>query len=153
MYIFAVLIYSEYEQLTQIYDNVFGTNKKKVSQYCHQIFNVFSNIANCFWKGVLMSHISVAMLWVLRNTPVLYHYNTQPFYLVTSPSCCMHIKFKKWTFCTIDLYWHRSTIMINNNDFCILNVHVPPLRSLKRDAKIYLLHSLYLSSKGSINIK
>ena len=52
VYIFAVLIYSEYEQLTQIYNNVSGTSKKKLSQYGHQIFNVFSNIANCFWKGV-----------------------------------------------------------------------------------------------------
>ena len=49
---FVMLIYRGYEQLTPIYDNVSGTSKKKISQYGHQIFNVFSNIANCFWKGV-----------------------------------------------------------------------------------------------------
>ena len=49
---FFNFVLSIYEQLIPIYDNVSGTSKKKLSQYGHQKFNVFSNIANCFWKGV-----------------------------------------------------------------------------------------------------
>ena len=49
---FVMLIYRAHEQLKPIYDNVSGTSKKELSQFGHQIYNVFSNIANCFWKGV-----------------------------------------------------------------------------------------------------
>ena len=49
-----MLIYRAYEQLTAFYDNVSGTSKKELSQFGHHIFNVFSNIANCFWKGVIV---------------------------------------------------------------------------------------------------
>ena len=52
---FVMLIYKGYEQLKPIYDNVSGTSKKELSQFGHQINNVFSNIANCFWKGVIVS--------------------------------------------------------------------------------------------------
>ena len=48
-----MLIYKGYEQLTLIYDNVSGTSKNKLSQYGHRLFNVFSNIANCLWTGVI----------------------------------------------------------------------------------------------------
>ena len=41
-----MLIYEEYEQLIPIYDNVFGTGKTELSQFGHQINNVFSIIAN-----------------------------------------------------------------------------------------------------------
>ena len=51
---FVILIYKGYEQLTPIYDNVSGTSKNKLSQYGHQIFNVFSDIANCLWTGVIV---------------------------------------------------------------------------------------------------
>ena len=46
-----MLIYRAYEQLTPIYDNVFAIGKKLLSQSGHQIFDVFSYIANCFLKG------------------------------------------------------------------------------------------------------
>ena len=47
-----MLIYRAYEQLTLIYDNVSATSKKQLSRSGHQIFDVFSYIANCFWKVV-----------------------------------------------------------------------------------------------------
>ena len=49
---FVMLIYRGHEQLKPIYNNVSGTSKKKLSQFGHQIYNVFSYIVNCFWKGV-----------------------------------------------------------------------------------------------------
>ena len=47
---FVMLIYRGYGQLTPIYD--LWNNQKKLLTNGQQIFNVFSNIANCFWKGV-----------------------------------------------------------------------------------------------------
>ena len=64
---FVMLIYKGYEKLTPIYDNVSGTSKNKLSQYGHQIFNVFSNIANCLWKGVTMSLIIQRHLTMLKK--------------------------------------------------------------------------------------
>ena len=49
-----MLIYRGHEQLTPIYDNCSGTSNKELSQFGHHIFNVFSDIANCFWKGVIV---------------------------------------------------------------------------------------------------
>ena len=47
-----MIFYITYEQLTPIYDYVSATGKKELSQSGHQIFDVFSIDANCFWKGV-----------------------------------------------------------------------------------------------------
>ena len=52
---FVMLIYRGHEQLRPIYDNVSGTSKIELSQFGHQIHNVFSIIANCLWKGVDVS--------------------------------------------------------------------------------------------------
>ena len=49
------------EQLKPIYDNVSGTSKKELSQFGHQIYNVFSNIVNYFWKGVIGSDPTCAL--------------------------------------------------------------------------------------------
>ena len=70
---FAALINSEYELLTPIYDNVSGTSKRKLSHSGHQIFNVFSNIANCFWKGV---YVIVVDLFLNKKTNVFITENT-----------------------------------------------------------------------------
>ena len=51
---FVMLIYRGHEQLKPIYNNVSGTSKKELSQFGYQIYNVFTNIVNCFWKGVLV---------------------------------------------------------------------------------------------------
>ena len=74
VYIFAVSIYSEYEQLTPIYGNVSGTSKKKLLQYGHQIFNVFSNIVNCFWKGV---NIIEFFIGILKSENYSYLFNKE----------------------------------------------------------------------------
>ena len=50
-----MIIYRAYEQLTSFHDNVSGTSKKILSQSGHQIIDVFFYIANCFWKGVIVS--------------------------------------------------------------------------------------------------
>ena len=51
---FVMRIYKGHEQLKPIFDNICQTSKNELSQFGHQIYNVFSNIANCFWKGVDM---------------------------------------------------------------------------------------------------
>ena len=50
----VMLIYRGHEQLKPIYDNASGTSKKELSQFGHQINHVYSNIANCFWEGVIV---------------------------------------------------------------------------------------------------
>ena len=50
---FVMLIYRGHEQLKPIYDNVSGTSKI-IAIWSPNIIYVFSNIANCFWKGVLI---------------------------------------------------------------------------------------------------
>ena len=47
----VLLIYRGHEQLKPIYDNVSGTSKNELSQFGHQIHNVFSNIAIVSGKG------------------------------------------------------------------------------------------------------
>ena len=49
---FLMIFNRTYEQLTPIYDKVSATGKKLLLQTGHQIFDVFSIVANYFWKGV-----------------------------------------------------------------------------------------------------
>ena len=60
----VMLIYRGHEQLKPIYDNVSGTSKKELLQFGHQIYNVFSNIVNSFWKGVIVSVLSYQCVYV-----------------------------------------------------------------------------------------
>ena len=49
----------------------------KLSQFGHQIYNVFSNIANCFWKGV--------NIWTenqLLHNMLFYMFYCSPFLLL-----------------------------------------------------------------------
>ena len=73
-----MLIYRGHEQLTPIYVNVMSLEQAKENDRIRSpnIYNTFSNIANCFWKGVIMSNLS--------NGHVGYH---QCFYLPVVSLC------------------------------------------------------------------
>ena len=63
-----MLIYRGHKQLKTIYDNVSGTSRKELSQFGHQIYNLFSNIVNCFWKGVIVFTLMYRMLFVIHDS-------------------------------------------------------------------------------------
>ena len=54
-----MLICKGYEQLTPIYDNVSGTSKNKLSEYGHQIFNVFQISQIVSGKGSKCMYLEV----------------------------------------------------------------------------------------------
>ena len=71
---FAMLNYRGHEKLTPIYNNCSGTSEKELSQFGRHIFNLFSNIANCFWKGVLVySKYGAYFVTVLAYALYVYH--------------------------------------------------------------------------------
>ena len=59
----VMLIYRGHEQLRP--------SKKELSQFGHQIYNVFSNIVNCFWKGVIV------LSWRHHSLKPIFHKKTR----------------------------------------------------------------------------